>query len=39
MGYVAITMHPHRNNDSSGYKSQVEQHPATVQIIVTVKAA
>ena len=30
MGHVAITMHPHPSNDSAGYKSQLEWHPATV---------
>ena len=31
MGYVALTTHPHGNNDSAGYKSRLEQHPATQQ--------
>ena len=34
MGHVAITTHPHPNNDSAGYKSQLEWHPATVRIVV-----
>ena len=28
MGHVAITTHPHPSNDSAGYKSQLEWHPA-----------
>ena len=28
MGYVALTTHPHGSNDSAGYKSRLEQHPA-----------
>ena len=32
MGHVAITTHPHPSNDSAGYKSQLEWHPATVRI-------
>ena len=31
MGYVALTTHPHGSNDSAGYKSRLEQHPATQQ--------
>ena len=27
--YVALTTHPHGSNDSAGYKSWLEQHPAT----------
>ena len=43
MGYVALTMHLHGSNDSAGYKSRLEQHPATQQnikfrITMTVKA-
>ena len=34
MGHVAITTHPHPSNDSAGYKSQHEWHPATVRIVV-----
>ena len=34
MGHVAITTHPHPSNDSAGYKSQLEWHPATVRIVV-----
>ena len=30
MAHVAITTHPHPSNDSAGYKSQLEWHPATV---------
>ena len=31
--YVALTRHPHGSNNSAGYKSQLEQHPATQQNI------
>ena len=31
MGYVVLTTHPHGSNDSAGYKSRLEQHPATQQ--------
>ena len=34
MGNVAITTHPHPSNNSAGYKSQLERHPATVRIVV-----
>ena len=34
MGHVVITTHPHPSNDSAGYKSQLEWHPATVRIVV-----
>ena len=34
MGHVAITTHPHPSNDSAGYKSQLEWHPATVRIVM-----
>ena len=27
-------MHPHPRNDSTGYKSQFERHPATIRIVV-----
>ena len=31
VGNYALTMHPHGSNDSTGYKSWLEQHPATQQ--------
>ena len=31
MGYMALTTHSHGSNDSTGYKSWLEQHPATQQ--------
>ena len=31
MGYVTLTIHPHGINDSTGYKSLLEQHPATAR--------
>ena len=34
MDHVAITTHPHPSNDSTGYKNQLERHPATIRIVV-----
>ena len=34
----AITTDPHLSNDSAGYKSQLEWHPATVRIVCREKA-
>ena len=31
MGYVALTTYHHGSNNSAGYRSQGEQHPATQQ--------
>ena len=33
-GPCGHTTHPHPSNDSAGYKSQLEWHPATVRIVV-----